>query len=66
MVTADSATGKNKIVWKNNGESVTKYAIYREGNVAYQFDYIGEVSNNSGTMYFIDTTSIPKARAYTY
>ncbi len=66
MVTADSATGKNKIVWKNNGEPVTKYAIYREGNIAYQFDLIGEVSNNNGTMQFIDSTSVPKARAYTY
>ncbi len=66
MVTADSATGKNKIIWKNNGEPVIKYAVFREGNIAYQFDNIGEVSNTGGTMEFIDTTSIPKSRAYTY
>lgn len=66
MVTADSATGKNKIIWKNKGEKVTKYVVFREGNIAYQFENIGEVKNNDSIMQFIDSTSVPKVRAYTY
>lgn len=66
MVTVDSATGKNKLVWKNQGEPATKYIIYREGNIAYNYNDLGEVSNNNGSMEFLDTNSIPKARPYSY
>ncbi len=66
MVTVDSATGKNKLVWKNQGEPATKYIIYREGNIAFSYNDIGEVKNNNSLMEFLDTNSIPKARPYSY
>ena len=66
MVTVDSATGKNKLVWKNQGEPATKYILYREGNIAFSYNDIGEVKNNGGSMEFIDTNSIPKSRPYSY
>lgn len=66
MVTVDSATGKNKLVWKNQGEPATKYIVYREGSVAFAYNDLGEVSNNGGLMQFIDSTSIPKSRPYSY
>lgn len=64
MVTNDSASGKNKIVWKPQSW-VTKYTIFRETNVSGEFELIGELKGSSYE-FFIDTTSKPRTRAYTY
>jgi hypothetical protein len=64
MVTNDSATGKNKIVWKPQSW-VTKYQVYRETSVSGEFELLGELKGASND-FFIDTTSKPRTRAYTY
>ncbi len=64
MVTNDSATGKNKIVWKPQSW-VTKYQVYRETSVSGEFELLGELKGASNE-FFIDTTSKPRTRAYTY
>lgn len=64
MVTNDSSTGRNKIIWKSRSW-VTKYIIYRETNVSGEFEVIGELKGASNE-FFIDTTSKPRTRAYTY
>ena len=64
MVTNDSATGKNKIVWKPQSW-VTNYQVYRETSVSGEFELIGELKGASNE-FFIDTTSKPRTRAYTY
>ena len=66
MVTADSATGKNKLIWKpTKGKRISFYNIYRESDFAGEFDLIGDVDlANAGE--FIDTAKNPKQRAFTY
>jgi hypothetical protein len=64
MVTNDSATGKNKVVWKPQSW-VTKYKIYRESNISGEFDLLAELKGASNEFY-LDTTSKPRTRAYTY
>jgi len=64
MVTNDSATGKNKVVWKPQSW-VTKYRVYRESNISGEFDLLAELKGASNEFY-LDTTSKPRTRAYTY
>ncbi|MCH8319096.1 MAG: PKD domain-containing protein, partial [Bacteroidetes bacterium] len=65
VVTVDSATQKNQIVWEKEVTGViASYNIYREG-LANQFSLVGNVlyANLSN---FLDTTSIPAQQQYTY
>ncbi len=64
MVTVDSASGKNKLVWQSVNWA-TLYKIYRESSVAGEFELIGDL-NGAGNDFFLDTTSKPRTRPYTY
>jgi hypothetical protein len=66
MVTVDSATGRNKLIWKvTPNQRTAYYNIYRESNFAGEFDLIGDADlTNAGT--FLDTQVNPKQRPFTY
>jgi hypothetical protein len=66
MVTVDSATGRNKLIWNvSSGKRTAYYNIYRESNFAGEFDLIGDADlTNAGT--FLDTQANPKQRPFTY
>ena len=66
MVTVDSATQKNRIVWENkNNFQIESFNIYREGVVINQFDSIGNVSVTANSL-FIDYAVNPNQRSYKY
>jgi hypothetical protein len=66
MVTVDTVLNRNKLVWeKSTGMRIVSYNIYKESNFAGVFDLIGSVSFDSAS-HFIDTTSNPKQRPFTY
>jgi hypothetical protein len=66
MVTVDSTTGKNKLIWSVTPNKRTAYYnIYRESNFSGEFDLIGDADlTTAGT--FIDTQVNPKQRPFTY
>ncbi len=64
MVTVDSASGKNRLVWQA-ASWATGYKIYRESSVSGEFTMIGELKG-AGNDFFLDTTSKPRTRPYTY
>ncbi len=63
MVTVDN--NNNNVVMWNKNEIVNHYNIYREGNIANQFDLLSTVPYDSLSM-FIDTNSNPSIKAYIY
>jgi hypothetical protein len=66
MVTVDSGSNKNKLVWKKTyDKKIISYNVYRESNFAGEFDVIGNVKFDS-TSQFIDSWSNPKQRPFTY
>ncbi|MBI4647493.1 MAG: T9SS type A sorting domain-containing protein [Bacteroidia bacterium] len=66
LVTVDSATGKNLIIWKKNQEAgIAHYNIYRESNIAGLYYIIAAIPGNNLSEY-IDYQSYPKIRAYRY
>lgn len=66
MVTVDSATGKNKLVWSvTKGKRTALYNIYRESNFAGEFDLIGDADLTTAGS-FLDTQVNPKQRPFTY
>lgn len=66
MVTVDSATGKNKLIWSvTPGNRTAFYNIYRESNFAGEFDLIGDADLNTAGS-FIDTQVNPKQRPFSY
>ncbi len=66
MVTVDSASGKNKLIWSvTPNKRIAYYNIYRESNFAGEFDLIGDADlKNAGE--FLDTQVNPKQRPFTY
>lgn len=66
MVTVDSATGKNKLIWSvTPGKRTALYNIYRESNFAGEFDLIGDADLTTAGS-FLDTQVNPKQRPFTY
>jgi hypothetical protein len=66
MVTVDSGTNRNKLVWKKTyDKKIVSYNVYRESNFAGEFDNIGNVLFDS-TSQFIDSWSNPKQRPFSY
>lgn len=57
MVTVDEETSKNKIIWNYDHETVDKFGIYRETNVANKFVLIDVVDNRGA--FFVDMQSFP-------
>jgi hypothetical protein len=65
VVTIDSLTGKNLIVWhKTPDAGVVSYNIYREKTIS-QYESIGSVDVNDLSV-FLDPTAIPENRSYLY
>jgi hypothetical protein len=66
MVTVDSSTGRNKLIWSVTPDKRTAYYnIYRESNFAGEFDLIGNTDLKSAGS-FLDTQVNPKQRPFTY
>ncbi len=66
MVTVDSVTGKNLIIWeKQTSAELLSYNVYREGIVAGFYDLIGAVPNEDLSV-FVDSTADPTSQAYWY
>jgi Secretion system C-terminal sorting domain len=66
MVTIDSATQNNMLVWENKYNYQTEsFNIYREGVIANQFDSIGNVFVSSIST-FVDNDVNPNQRSYRY
>lgn len=61
-----SQSGKNIVVWERPETNViTGFNVYKEGNIANQYDLVGTVSYQQ-TAIFIDTISEPSQKAYRY
>jgi hypothetical protein len=66
MVTVDSLTEKNKIIWeKNTGKGIVAYNIYRQGQTIGDYTLIGNKSIEE-TSSFIDSASKPRQQSYQY
>lgn len=66
MVTVDTATGDNLVVWeKKSSAPIASYNIYRESIVAGEYEVIGNVPANKLSVYS-DTAADPPAQAYIY
>jgi hypothetical protein len=66
MLTVDTSTNKNLIIWEKAGNSaIRSYNIYREGNIARVFELIGNVPYDQPSV-FIDEDSEPGMRQYKY
>jgi photosystem II stability/assembly factor-like uncharacterized protein len=66
MVTVDSASGKNLVVWdKVSKIKYKKFNIYREGTVTGFYNYLGSVPYDSIGV-FTDKLVNPKSQAYLY
>ncbi|MBW8050634.1 MAG: T9SS type A sorting domain-containing protein [Cytophagales bacterium] len=66
LVTVDSATGKNLIVWeKTQTEGVLSYNIYKESSQVDVYYLIGNVPVNT-TSVFVDSLSDPAIRSWRY
>jgi hypothetical protein len=65
-VTADSATGKNLVIWEKTGViHASAYNIYRESSVDGQYNLVG--SNLSGQFStYLDSSSLPLQQSYRY
>jgi len=66
VVTRDSATNKNKIVWEKTGLGYAKtYKIYRESSTSGVYTLLGSQAANIFSTY-IDATSSPNSNSYRY
>jgi len=66
MVTVDTATGNNLIVWeKNSSAPVESYNVYRESVVAGEYDLIGNILADDLSV-FEDTIADPFSQGYIY
>ncbi|KPK86547.1 MAG: hypothetical protein AMS27_04835 [Bacteroides sp. SM23_62_1] len=66
MVTVDTASGNNLVVWeKNSSAPVESYNIYRESIVAGEYDLIGNIAAEDLSV-FEDTLADPFSQGYIY
>ncbi|MBW8048926.1 MAG: T9SS type A sorting domain-containing protein [Cytophagales bacterium] len=66
IVTVDSATGKNLIVWeKTPGLNIASYNIYKEGTQSGNYSIIGTVQYDSLSV-FPDPLADPQLRSWRY
>ncbi len=66
LVTADTETGKNVVVWeRKNGRPIKGYNVYRESMVKDVYEKLGYVDYLSPGV-FVDSTSRPETRQYLY
>ncbi len=66
VVTTDSATGKNVVVWEKTADVRTvAYQIYREGSISGQYTLLASIPYNQLSL-FLDTGSNPLQQSYRY
>lgn len=65
MITVDSATSTNLVVWEKVETNVDHYNIYREGSTAGQYMLIDTVSGLNHSI-FNDVVASPKTRSWRY
>ena len=66
VVTSDSLSGNNLIVWeKTDGEGTEYFKVYRESIVIGEFDSIGMVPFDQ-LSFFIDNNADPRVTSYQY
>ena len=66
MMTVDSLTGKNQVVWnKTPGQRTMEYQIFKETNVAGQYAQIGTVPYLNMSV-FTDVNSVPQQQPDRY
>ena len=66
MLTVDSLTGKNQVVWnKTSGKQTMEYQIFKETNVAGQYAQIGTVPYLNMSV-FTDVNSVPQQQPDRY
>lgn len=66
MLTVDSLTGKNQVVWnKTSGKQTMEYQIFKETNVAGQYAQIGTAPYLSMSV-FTDVNSVPQQQPDRY
>lgn len=66
IVTVDSATTTNLVIWEKNGDpAIDRFNIYRETMIAGQFQWIDSVSNDSESI-FNDVIASPLDRSWKY
>ena len=68
-VTADSVDITKNRIFINEGQNpynIAKFLIFREGSVANQYDYIGEINTDSGEGSFLDQDVDNRQRAFRY
>jgi hypothetical protein len=66
IVTVDSATEKNMVIWeKPVSENILSFNIYRQTDVAGQYELLGNVPYDNLSV-FIDMTSQPKQERHVY
>jgi hypothetical protein len=66
MLTVDSLTGKNQVVWnKTSGKQTMEYHIFKETNVAGQYAQIGTVPYLNMSV-FTDVNSVPQQQPDRY
>ncbi len=66
MVTNDSLTGNNLVVWeKRSSAPIVQYNVYREGVVAGRFEPIGSLDADDLSV-FEDLEADPRKQAYRY
>ncbi len=66
LVTVDSLTGRNRLVWnKESGQGITSYNIYRETSSAGVFNFIANIPFDSLSTY-VDLHADPINRSWRY
>lgn len=66
IVTVDSETSKNQIIWNNQSSTASAFGIYRETNAANDYSLIDYVDINGGGMQYLDLDSDPTKRSNRY
>lgn len=65
MVTVDNESSKNKLVWNYDLETVSKFGVYKESNVAGEYTLLEYVNGGRSNTY-IDNQSIPSQQPSRY
>ena len=66
MVTVDSISGMNKVIWKNSRNmGIEKYRIFKERYIAGYFELAGESSTEEYSEY-VDEFADPRQRSWKY
>lgn len=67
LITNDEGTGNNVVLWEDPAEfaGISKYFIYREGDVTDEYIQIGEQDFSEDNI-FVDKDSDPAQQAYKY